>query len=71
MTPVDVEVVRIATGGEGVARAPDGMTLFVPGALPGERVRAVVVDVRKRHARAELVEVLDAAPGRRTPPWLR
>ncbi|HEX7135818.1 MAG TPA: TRAM domain-containing protein [Iamia sp.] len=68
MTDVEVDVTRIATGGEGVARAPDGRTLFVAGALPGERVRATVVDVRKRHARAELAEVLTAAPGRRPPP---
>ncbi len=65
---VEVHVTRIATGGEGVARAPDGRTLFVAGALPGERVRATIVDVRARHARADLGEVLTAAPGRRTPP---
>jgi 23S rRNA (uracil1939-C5)-methyltransferase len=65
---VEVAVARIATGGEGVGRAPDGRTLFVAGALPGERVRATVVDVRKRHARAELVEVVERAPGRRPPP---
>lgn len=65
---VEVDVVRIATGGEGVARAPDGRTLFIAGALPGERVRAAVVEVRKRHGRADLVEVVTAAPGRRVPP---
>ena len=65
---VEVDVTRIATGGEGVARAPDGRTLFVSGALPGERVRATVVEIRRRHGRAELAEVVEAAPGRRRPP---
>ncbi|QYG93647.1 class I SAM-dependent RNA methyltransferase [Iamia sp. SCSIO 61187] len=65
---VEVDVVRVATGGEGVGRAPDGRTLFVAGALPGERVRATVLEVRKRHGRAELVDVVHAAPGRRPPP---
>ncbi len=65
---IELDVLRIATGGEGVGRAPDGRTVFVAGALPGERVRAEVVEVRKRHARADLVEVLVPAPGRRTPP---
>lgn len=65
---VEVDVTRIATGGEGVARAPDGRTLFVAAALPGERVRATVVEVRKRHGRAEVDEVVTAAPGRRRPP---
>ncbi|MFA9444114.1 class I SAM-dependent RNA methyltransferase [Egicoccus sp. AB-alg6-2] len=44
-------------GGEGVARI-EGKAVFVPGALPGERVALRVVDDRKRWARAELVEVL-------------
>jgi len=42
--------------------------VFVPGALPGETVRLRVVEDRKRWARAELLEVLDAAPTRTTPP---
>lgn len=65
---VEVDVTRIATSGEGVAQAPDGRTLFVGGALPGERVWATVVELRKRHGRAGLVAVVDAAPGRRVPP---
>lgn len=65
---VEVDVARVATGGEGVGRAPDGRTLFVAGALPGEGVRASVAEVRRRHARADLVEVVRAAPGRRPPP---
>jgi 23S rRNA (uracil1939-C5)-methyltransferase len=65
---VEVDVSRIATGGEGVARAPDGRTLFVSGALPGERVRAAVVEIRRRHGRAEVAEVVVAAPSRRRPP---
>ncbi|HMJ78995.1 MAG TPA: TRAM domain-containing protein [Iamia sp.] len=65
---VEVDVARVATGGEGVGRAPDGRTLFVAGALPGEQVRARVVEVRKRHARAELTEIVEPAPGRRRPP---
>ncbi|HEU5151764.1 MAG TPA: TRAM domain-containing protein [Iamia sp.] len=68
MSTVEVDVTRIATTGEGVARGPDGRTLFVAGALPGERVRATVVEVRRRHGRAEAVAVLDPAPGRRPPP---
>lgn len=63
-----VDVARIATGGEGVARAPDGRATFVGGALPGETVDAEVTEVRRRHARAVAVAVRAAAPGRREPP---
>lgn len=59
---------RVVAGGDALARDGGGLVVFVPGALPGERVRARLVEVRADYARAELVEVLDAAPGRVVPP---
>ncbi|MEX2504873.1 MAG: class I SAM-dependent RNA methyltransferase [Egicoccus sp.] len=50
-------------GGEGVARL-EGKAVFVPGALPGERITLRVVDDRKRWARADLVEVLEPSADR-------
>jgi tRNA/tmRNA/rRNA uracil-C5-methylase (TrmA/RlmC/RlmD family) len=64
----DVAVTGIAAGGEGVGRLGDGRAVFVRGALPGERLRVTVTEERKRFARAELVEVLEAAPERVGPP---
>lgn len=64
----ELEIDGITHGAEGVARLPDGKVCFVPYALPGERVRARVVDDRKRWARAELVEVVDPSPNRVEPP---
>lgn len=64
------EVILDITGSgaemEGVARL-DGMAVFVPGALPGERVRARIVKRASRYARAEVIEVLAASPERRVP----
>ncbi|MDR5700348.1 class I SAM-dependent RNA methyltransferase [Agromyces aerolatus] len=66
---LDLEVDRIAHGGVAVARH-DGRVVFVSDAIPGERVRARVTDVRKdRFWRAETVEVLDASPDRREHVW--
>lgn len=62
-----VPVSRIAFGGDGVGRLPDGKVCFVPGALPGETVRARIVRDAKSFARAELLEVLEASPERREP----
>lgn len=68
LTGTEVAVVDGFThGGEGVVRL-DGKAVFVPGTLPGERVRVRVVDDRGRWARAELVEVVDAVAGRVEPP---
>lgn len=46
----------------------EGKAVFVPGTLPGERVRVRVREDRKRWARAELLDVIDASPDRVEPP---
>lgn len=68
---VATEVVSLhgfAHGGEAVGRLPDGRAVFVAHAIPGETVRVRVVESRKRWARAELVDVLEASVSRTTPP---
>ncbi len=68
MTLVELVPERVAAGGDAVAREASGRVVFVHGALPGERVRARLTDERPTFARAETVEVLEAAAGRRDPP---
>ena len=64
------EEIRITGAGselQGVGRLFDGRAVFVPGALPGETVRAEIVRAAKRYCEARLVEVLDPSPERRAP----
>ncbi|HET6639514.1 MAG TPA: class I SAM-dependent RNA methyltransferase [Gemmatimonadota bacterium] len=63
---VEIDVERIAYGGDGVGRA-DGLVVFVPWTAPGERVRARIVERHSRYARARLEGVL-AAVGTRVEP---
>jgi tRNA/tmRNA/rRNA uracil-C5-methylase (TrmA/RlmC/RlmD family) len=66
---LDLEVERIAHGGVAVAHH-EGRVVFVADAIPGELVRAQVVDAgRERFWRAETVEVLRASPDRRDHVW--
>ena len=55
--------------GQGVGRWQERV-VFVPGALPGERVAVVVRRVQKRHLEAELQAVLQPSPLRRRPPCI-
>jgi 23S rRNA (uracil1939-C5)-methyltransferase len=64
---VEIELNALAYGGEAVGRLQDGRAVFVPFALPGERVRARVIEDKKRYARAELLEVLNPSPERIEP----
>lgn len=68
MTEVGLEPTAMVAGGAALARDGDGRVVFVEGALPGERVRARIVDARRDFARAVTVAVLDPSPDRVTPP---
>jgi 23S rRNA (uracil1939-C5)-methyltransferase len=65
---IDVELTDLAYGGDAVGRY-EGRVLFVPGGIPGERVCVEIVEERRGHARAELLEILRAAPERVEPAY--
>tara|TARA_R110002020_G_scaffold26653_32_gene86334 strand:- start:1671 stop:2999 length:1329 start_codon:yes stop_codon:yes gene_type:complete len=66
---IDLEITGVAHGGIFVARH-EGRVIFVPDAIPGERVRARITDAsRPAFWRAEAVEVLEAAETRRPHIW--
>ncbi len=69
MAPQEFELVvsTLVYGGDCLGRLPDGRAVFVPFALPGERVRVRLVEEKRGHARAELLEVLNPSPERITP----
>ena len=56
----------IAFGGEGVGRVDD-FVVFVPFVAPGEVVEVELTEVKKRFARARLLQVLQASPERVAP----
>ena len=58
----------LAHDGRGVGRLADGKTVFVDGALPGERVEIAVHRTRQRFDEAHVREVVEASPERVTPP---
>ena len=58
----------MTAGGAALAREANGRVVFVDGALPGERVRARIVQSKKDFARAVTVEVLSPSPDRVAPP---
>ncbi len=57
-----LEIARLGSQGDGVAERPDGGAVFVPFALPGERVQAVVSGER-----GELATIEQASPDRVAP----
>jgi len=64
---ITLELDAMAHGGEAIGRHA-GRAIFVPYAIPGERVRAEITEDHDRYARARLVEVLSPSPARVDPP---
>ena len=62
----EITIKTLGASGEGVGRVAD-FTVFVPGALPGERVLVRIDEVKKTYARGKLVEILEKSPRRISP----
>ena len=58
---------NLGSEGQGIGRH-EGFAVFVPFALPGERVRARVIKPGKSFAVAKLTEILEKSPERAEPP---
>ncbi len=63
---LELTIDALAYGGNGVARL-DGYVVFVAGALPGDRVRAVIGKRKRAYAEARAVEILGPGPDRIAP----
>jgi len=65
---LELQIDSLAFGGEGVARLGNGgYVVFVAGAIPGDRVRAVVHKRKRSYAHARTLEVLEPSPERIAP----
>jgi 23S rRNA (uracil1939-C5)-methyltransferase len=62
-----LDLTSLAFGGEALGRL-DGRVVFVPFALPGEKVLIEISEVHRDFSRAEVLEVLEPSPQRVQPP---
>ncbi|WP_404303401.1 23S rRNA (uracil(1939)-C(5))-methyltransferase RlmD [Paenibacillus sp. DP01] len=58
-----IDIIGMNHDGEGVGRV-EGFTLFVPGALPGEKVRVKVLKTKKQYGYAKLLDIAQSSPDR-------
>ncbi|HVZ79317.1 MAG TPA: 23S rRNA (uracil(1939)-C(5))-methyltransferase RlmD [bacterium] len=64
---IEIDVASLAFGGDSVGRFKD-FAVFIPGGLPGERVRLKIVQVKDHYAVGEILQVLRHSPDRVQPP---
>lgn len=66
-TDIELTLTNLVYGGEAMGRLPDGKAVFVPFALPGEKVLIHLTTEKRGYARGELVEILEKSPLRVEP----
>ncbi|RUM71693.1 MAG: 23S rRNA (uracil(1939)-C(5))-methyltransferase RlmD [Sulfurovum sp.] len=64
--PVEAEIESLSHEGRGVAHI-DGKTVFISGALPGEKVTFIYTSKRRSHDEGKIETVLNASPDRVEP----
>lgn len=62
----EMTIDALGSNGEGIGRM-DGFTVFVEGALPGEKIKVLIVKVKKSYGYGKLMEILEVSPARREP----
>ncbi len=64
----ELKIEDLGNDGEGIGHlAPEGFTVFVPGAVVGDTIRVRLVKVKKSYAYGKIEEVLVASPRRVAP----
>ena len=58
-----VDIIDMGFSGEGIAKIDD-FTIFIPGAIMGEKVKILIVKVLTSYAFGKLIEVIDSADSR-------
>ncbi len=59
-----LDIEAVGSEGEGIARREDGYTLFVPGAVLGDKIKALVLKENKSYGYAKLLEVIEPSEHR-------
>ena len=58
-----VEIIDNGYEGEGIAKI-DNFTIFVPGAIKGEKIKILIIKVLSSHAFGKILEIIEGAKGR-------
>ena len=61
---MELKIERLANNGKGIGKAPDGKTVFVSGAVPGDLLRVEVTTERSRFYEAEIHGIIEPSADR-------
>ncbi|MCH9608767.1 MAG: 23S rRNA (uracil-C(5))-methyltransferase RlmCD [Chlamydiales bacterium] len=62
-----ITVHSLGSSGEGIGTLPDGLKVFIEGALPGEEVEISLIERKKNYGKGKLITLLSPSPSRQKP----
>lgn len=62
-----MQIIDYSTDGFGIAKAPDGMTVFIPGGAVGDRAEVLIVKELKKFCFGKIIEILESSADRNSP----
>lgn len=63
----ELQIENVAFGGDGVAQAPDGKKVFVPGTLPGETALVEIIREKRGFSKGRMISLKESSPSRVNP----
>ena len=64
---IKLNITSLTGGGDGVAHAPNGITVFVPNTAVGDEVEALIIKVKKNYCIAKLQKIITPSVKNFTP----
>ena len=61
---IELSVNRLAYGGDGISTLPNGKTIFIRGALPGDKVQVHIDEERSKFCKGHTESIIEASPNR-------
>lgn len=62
-----MQIIDYSTDGFGIAKAPDGMTVFIPGGAVGDRAEVLIVKELRKFCFGKIIEILESSADRNSP----
>ena len=62
-----MQIIDYSTDGYGIAKAPDGMTVFIPGGAIGDTAEVLIVKELKKFCFGKIIEIIEPSADRLTP----
>jgi 23S rRNA (uracil1939-C5)-methyltransferase len=58
---LELTIHDLSEDGKGIARTHEGLVVFVNNCVPADKVKAKIIRVKKKFAKAELLEITDSS----------